>query len=93
MSAGLHNPRANWPFSPAEDMTVAQRRFRGDSAKAIASDLGRSPVSVHSRFRELRKKLRRAHGDVLQAHRQQELDLLRKLIAESRAPEVLGDEW
>jgi DNA-binding NarL/FixJ family response regulator len=86
------DPRASWRWSRREDRILAVRRYRGDRAKDIARDLGRSPSSVHERFQLLQRKLEDAHGDILAKHRAEELELLDKLLAEAGQPEMLGSE-
>lgn len=78
------NPRR---FNRAEDNLLVRRRSDGARDKVIARELGRSPSSVNNRLQTLRRRIREAHPDVLERHRQEELQLLRKLIAESSYPD------
>lgn len=79
-------------FTSREDRIVARRRYSGVPAKVVARELGRTHNSINNRFASLQRKLARAHGDVLERHREEELRLLDELLGESRAKEQHGDE-
>lgn len=79
-------------YSRREDHILARRKFDRVNHKLIARELGRTTGSVNSRFQTLMDKLECAHGDILQRHREQELALLERLLAEAQMPEVHREE-
>ena len=85
-------PKSHWRYSRREDRTLVRRKMRGERDKTIARDLGRTAASVNNRWRVLLKLLAEQHGDIIERHRAEELQLLEDMLAEACSPELLGGE-
>jgi hypothetical protein len=78
--------RRRYPWTDVEDRFLAAAKRQRFSDKAIATALGRTPSGIHERARKLRE------AGVLLCHREEEIDLLERLLDEARSPEVHAEE-
>lgn len=79
-------PRGYWRWQPEDDRKLVDLKKAGARHKAIARELGRTPSSVDHRTAYLRE------SGVLLCHREEEIDLLQRLLAEAQTAEVYGEE-
>ena len=84
--AGEVTHRAYWPWEPEEELAMVDMRIAGKPAKAIARELCREPSSIHSRMQIIRNRFVEPNP-TLRKHRQEELELLRKLLVEAQMPD------
>jgi len=76
----VNAPQRYQRFTREEDRIIARRRMNGLHWRGIAREVGRTPHAVRVRFAILQQWLEEAYGDVLAKHREEELDLLDKLL-------------
>lgn len=86
MRAGIDDTRHRYPWSDADERFLIAAKRKRFAEKDIAFLLKRSTYSVHEKARKLKE------SGVLLCHREEELDLLERLLAEAQEPEVLGEE-
>lgn len=81
MGAGIIDKRSRYPWTEADErFLIAAKRHRFCD-KDIANILQRSPNSVGEKARKLRD------AGVLLCHREEEIDLLERLLDEAKQPE------
>lgn len=73
--------RHRYPWTEADERFLIAAKRNRFADKMIATFLGRTPVSVHAKLNRLRE------DGVLLCHREEEIDLLEKLLAESQKPD------
>ena len=80
MAGEVNAPQRYQRFTREEDQTIYRRRTHGLHWRGIAREVGRTPHACRVRFAILQRWLEEAHGDVLEKHREEELELLEKLL-------------
>jgi hypothetical protein len=73
--------RHRYPWTEADERFLIAAKRNRFADKMIATFLGRTPASVHVKLNRLRE------DGVLLCHREEEIDLLEKLLAESQKPD------
>jgi len=71
---------------------VRRKKIDGAPFKRLQTEFGRSHTALHKQFHKLETMLESSHGEILERHREEELELLEKLLREQRSPEAYGDE-
>ena len=80
--------RDSWRWTPEQNIALVRRRLvERRPFKQIAHEFGRSEPTVQKQFHRLESLLESSHADILQRHREEELELLDKLLREQRIPD------
>ena len=87
MSFGATPERGPWHWTPQQDAHLYRRRRQGARLKQLAHEFGRSERTVSTRVAMLERLLEREAHEILEMHRQEEAELLEKLLKEQRLPD------
>ena len=85
MAAGI-DTRNRYPWTAEDERFLIAAKRERFGTKTIASFLERSPSAVANRLAEMRE------AGVLLCQREEEIDLLQRLLDEARSPELHPDE-